>query len=66
MGKGKLIRVIFEYENAIREMTDRPQQWLEKVNNLCVLAEVRGANPFRNDPHEWTEKKKDDSDLKSK
>jgi hypothetical protein len=46
-------------------MTDRPQQWLEKVNNLCVLAEVRGANPFRNDPHEWTEKKKDDSDLKS-
>jgi len=66
MNKGRLIRVIFEYENAIHEMTDRPQKWLEKVNNLCVLAEMRGANPFRNDPHEWTEKKKNDPDLKSK
>lgn len=55
--KGKeLKRVIFEYtDETIQELTDRPQEWLDDINGMAIMAQNRAGNqnPFSYKKYEW-------------
>ncbi len=45
--RGNLIKITFEYENAKQSLSGiKAEEWLDRVNSMCVLLDGRGMNPF--------------------
>lgn len=53
MEKGKLIKVIFEYEGEIDVLNEDTQDWLDRINGMCIFMQNRGMNPFEKNPFKW-------------
>lgn len=52
--KGKLSKVTIEYENEIHTLSGETViDWINAINNLVTLSEIRGHNPFKNNPFKW-------------
>ena len=52
--KGKLIKVTLEYENTKESLSDEEaRRWLDMINGMCVLAQVRNQNPFETAKFKW-------------
>ena len=45
MTKHKLIKVIFEYNDTIETLEDRPQEWIDEVNGYITLQAMRTSSP---------------------
>jgi hypothetical protein len=56
----KLIKVTFQYENETNFLEgEDAERWLKCVDDMCMLAEAHGLNPFATEKFEWkTEEKK--------
>lgn len=54
--KGKIVKITFEYENVKESLSGSvAEDWLNKVNSMCVNLHNRGQNPFENVKFEWKE-----------
>ena len=52
--RGLLKKITFEYENETRYLTDKQaQQWIENVNNMCIIMQEKGMNPFERFEFNW-------------
>jgi len=52
--KGKIIKITFEYENVKESLSDiQAEEWLNKVNSMCLNLHNRGQNPFHDANFEW-------------
>ena len=57
--RGKLIKIIFEYENRKETLNeDDAQKWLNDVNGMCMFLSYRGMNPFEQNKYEWIKENK--------
>lgn len=51
---GKIKKIIFEYENVTKSLSDEQAiEWLDLVNGMCVSLHARNQNPFENKKFEW-------------
>ena len=55
MNKGKIKRVVFEYENSIEYLDEQCDVagWLDTVNNMCVMSANRVAGNYDWSKHQW-------------
>ncbi len=53
--KGKIKRVVFEYENSIEYLDEQcdVQGWLDAINNMCAFASNRATDNYDWSKHQW-------------
>lgn len=50
MSKVKLVALIYE-DNSVLYMRDsEAQDWIDKANQACTIADIHGMNPFSKSP----------------
>ena len=55
----KIVRMIWEYEDRIDVVEgEEAQKLLETLDNMAMLLNIRGQNPFNNYTPKWTSTKK--------
>lgn len=59
MSKGKLLKVTLEYENEIYSLEGKEAiEWIEDINNMSIMLEIRKQNPFSEKRPNWIKESK--------
>ncbi len=57
MAKHKLIKVIFEYDDTIETLEDRPEEWLKEANGYIAIQALRTSSGGMS-KYDWKIKKR--------
>ena len=50
----KLIKVTFEFDNGdIQILDEKAQEWIDDINNMCVIMKLHDMNPFDEHKYNW-------------
>lgn len=54
MKNEKILKITIEYETHLKYLKgEEAQEWMDKIDNMCVLAQARGQNPFTTYIPDW-------------